>query len=99
MNLVEHLATLLEYERTAAIEADVEQLLVLQAQKRELLKELKQAQIDLPASLTQKAQTNLDLLKHLQNVLAALIGTPSMVYGKSGSVQGHSVMPRVIRNA
>lgn len=89
--LVAALGEVLAAERRAATNADVEQLLALQEDKRRALEALRAAR--LPATemkgLAETARQNLALLRHLVGCLRAMAGVEPATYGPNGALRGH----------
>ena len=70
----QRLRSLLDAERNAAVAADLDALVALQQDKRELVDELRGQGLDAPVlpELASKAHANLQLMRHLVGVLRAL---------------------------
>ncbi|MCG8556066.1 MAG: hypothetical protein MJD61_12390 [Proteobacteria bacterium] len=84
---IQRFRSLLEAERNAAVAADLDALLALQKDKRELVDELRGHGFDatvLP-ELAAKARANLQLMRHLVGVLRALTLPETDAYTPRGA--------------
>jgi hypothetical protein len=94
---VARLAGLLDAERAAALAADVDQLLAIQAEKQRALSALLGANDgEFPVGagkLADVARENLLLLRHLVSCLRSLVGEEEPTYGSAGQ-RAPSATPR-----
>ena len=95
---VARLAELLDAERAAALDADVDRLLVLQAEKQRAVDAvLAENAGALPAGadrLADVARENLLLLRHLVTCLRSLVGDDVPMYGHAGQSAPLAAMRR-----
>jgi len=77
---------LLELEREAARRADVEALVTLQEQKRELMQALGEQGVEETErdALAQTSAENIELIRHLVAMLGVLAGVSTSTYGRRG---------------
>jgi len=87
---------LLELEREAARRADLDTLVALQEQKKQLVEAMGDQGIEVEErdAMVQTAAENIDLIRHLVALFGALAGVGASTYGRGGVARedaGHQI--------